>query len=322
MNFPRVPIVGQIFVVLFLAAPALFPSWILFLLTKSLFMFIAVQGVALFLRSGNITFGHALFYATGAYTVGFGTKWFGFRELAVLVPLGALAGLIMAALVGLIMARYRGVFFAMLNLAVSMIMYAALLKFYWVTGGTDGLPAGVATLFGFQLRGSSFGFYYFSLGIAGLVAYGLYRFLASPLGYFLKALGDNEIRIEYSGESVRHVIYVAYVIAGGLGGISGVLAAFTIGHIVPEDAFWIQSGEFVFIALLGGFESIFGPLMGAIAFEFIQTYASKYFPLAWQMTLGGIMLLIIIFKPGGLWEIYEGLTSRLKNSRWGRYILE
>jgi ABC-type branched-subunit amino acid transport system permease subunit len=62
--------------------------------------------------------------------------------------------------------------------------------------------------------------------------------------------------------------------------------------------------------------------MGAIAFEFIQTYASKYFPLAWQMTLGGIMLLIIIFKPGGLWEIYEGLTSRLKNSRWGRYILE
>jgi len=315
VNFKQYPLIGLVSVAILLASPVLFPSWILFILTKALFMFIAVQGVAVFLRGGMLTFGHALFYATGAYTVGFSAKWFGFREILVLIPLGATVGLIMAALVGFIMARYRGVFFAMLNLAFSMIMYAVLLKFYWVTGGTDGIGAGVATVFGIQFPGSSFRFYYLTLVIAGLVAFGLYRFLDSPLGYFLKALADNEIRIEYSGESTFRVIYVTYILSGVLGGISGVLAAFTIGHIVPEDAFWMQSGEFVFIALLGGFESVFGPFMGAIAFELIQTYASKYFPLAWQMTLGGIMLLIILFQPLGLWGLYEAVTHRFGGRR-------
>ena len=129
--------------------------------------------------------------------------------------------------------------------------------------------------------------------------------MASPLGYFFRAVYDNEIRIEYTGVAVRHVIYRTYLLAGTLGGISGVLAAFTIGHIVPEDAFWIQSGEFVFIALFGGFAGVPGPMMGAIVFQFIQTYASKYFPLAWQMTLGIIMLAIILYQPGGLWAMYQ-----------------
>ncbi|MFQ5899644.1 MAG: branched-chain amino acid ABC transporter permease [Candidatus Methylomirabilia bacterium] len=311
MNPLALPRAALVACALLIVLPLAVPSWVLFILAKAMFMFIAVLGVATFLRGGMLTFGHALFYATGAYTVGFSVKWFEFREILVLVPLGALAGLVMAALVGLIMARYRGVFFAMLNLAFSMILYAALLKFYWVTGGTDGLGAGVATLLGAPLPGGTFRFYYFTLVIAGLATFVVYRFVASPVGYFLRALGDNEIRIEYSGESVRRVIYTTYLLSGALGAVAGVLGAFTVGHIVPEDAFWIQSGEFVFIALLGGFESLAGPLMGALAYEFINFYAAKYFPWAWQMTLGGIMLLIILFRPGGLWAIYEWVAHRL-----------
>ncbi len=297
---------------LMIVVPLVVPSWIVFILTKALFMSIAVVGVAILLRSGLLTFGHALFYATGTYTAGFSVKWFGFREALVLVPLGALTGLIMAALVGLIMARYRGVFFAMLNLAFSMILYAILLKLYWVTGGTDGLGVGTTTLLGIPFPAGTLRYYYFTLVIVGLVTYVVYRFMASPLGYFLRAMHDNEIRIEYSGESVRRVIYLTYILAGGLGGIAGVLGAFTVGHVVPDDAFWTQSGEFVFIALLGGFEGIPGSLMGAIAFEFIYTYAFKYFPYAWQMTLGIIMLLVILFRPGGLWAIYESIAGRFK----------
>ncbi|MDI6752955.1 MAG: branched-chain amino acid ABC transporter permease [Thermodesulfobacteriota bacterium] len=302
---------------LLILVPLAMPSWVVFILTKALFTFIAVLGVALLLRGGQLTFGHALFFATGTYTVGFSVKWFGFRDALLLVPMGALTGLIMAALVGLIMARYRGVFFAMLNLAFSMILYAILLKFYWVTGGTDGISVGTATFLGFPLRAGTYPFYYLTLVIAGLITYVVYRFLASPLGYFLRAIADNEIRIEYSGESVRRVIYLTYILAGGLGGVSGVLAAFTVGHVVPEDAFWFQSGQFVFIALLGGFEGILGSLMGAVAFEFIQTYSSKYFPYAWQLTLGGIMLFIILFRPGGLWAIYESLVSRFSSKAEG-----
>jgi len=303
---------------LLILVPLVMPSWVVFILTKALFIFMAVLGVALFLRGGQVTFGHALFFATGTYTVGFCVKWFGLRETLVLLPLGALTGLIMAALVGIIMARYRGVFFAMLNLAFSMILYAILLKFYWVTGGTDGIAVGSATFLGIPILAGTLPYYYLTLVTTGLITYVVYRFLASPLGYFLRAIADNEIRIEYSGESVRRVIYVTYVLAGGLGGVSGVLGAFAVGHVVPEDAFWFMSGQFVFIALLGGFEGILGSLMGAVVYEFIQTYSSKYFPYAWQLTLGAIMLFIILFRPGGLWAIYESLVARFSPKEEGR----
>jgi len=295
-----------------LVVPLLLPDWMKFIFTLALAKFLAVLAVALFLRSGMVSFGHAMFYAVGAYTVGFSAKWFAFHDILVLLPLGALLGAVIAALVGLVMARYREVFFAMLNLAFSMMLYGALLKLYWVTGGTDGLGAGIPKFLGYAppreyLRDV---LYYVTVVVAGIAIYAVYRFLASPLGYYLKARADNEIRIEYSGESVRRVIYVTYVLSGALAGVSGVLAAFTVGHIVPEYSFWIQSGDFVFIALLGGFESVPGPLVGAIAFEFIRTYASKYFPNEWQMVLGIIMLAIILFRPGGLWAIYESVAAR------------
>jgi branched-chain amino acid transport system permease protein len=304
---PRAVLISAALLILL---PMVVPVWIVFILTKAMFMFVAVMGVSLLLRGGLLTFGHALYYATGAYAVGFSVKWLGIHELTLLIPLGALAGLVMAALVGLIMARYREVFFAMLNLAFSMILFGALLKFYRVTGGTDGLSIGTATLLGFELEGDGFGYYYFSVAIVGLVAWVVSRFMASPAGYFLRAMYDNEIRIEYTGVAVRQVVYRTYLLAGTLGGVSGVLAAFAIGHIVPEDAFWIQSGEFVFVSLLGGFGGVPGPLMGALVFEFLQTYASKYFPLAWQMMMGIIMLLIILFQPGGLWAMYQRVEKR------------
>lgn len=306
-------------VILFVAAPFFLPNWILFLLTLSLAKFMAVLAVALFLRAGLVTFGHALFYGIGAYTVGFASKWFGLHEALILIPAGAMTGGLVAAVVGLVMARYRGVFFAMLNLAFSMILYAILLKFYWVTGGTDGIAVHSPTILGMVPARSAYRmtYYYMTLVVAGIVIYAIYRFLASPLGYFLKAIADNEIRIEYSGESVRRVMYTTYVLHGALGGLAGVLAAFAVRHIVPEDAFWLQSGEFVFVALLGGYSSVPGPLIGAIAFEFIRTYAFKYAPYAWQMTLGVIMLLIILFQPGGLWAIYENIVARFSRRASG-----
>jgi branched-chain amino acid transport system permease protein len=305
--------------VLLVAAPFVAPSWVLFILTLALAKCIIVLAVALFLRAGLVTFGHAMFYAVGAYTAGFGSKWYGMREAFVLVPLGMLLGALVAALVGMLMAKYRGVFFAMLNLAVSMILYAILLKFYWLTGGTDGVAVRTPTFLGIVPERATFRmtYYYFSLGCTGIVTYVVYRFLASPLGYYLKALADNEIRIEYSGESAARVIYYTYVLSGTLGGLSGVLMAFTIGHVVPEYSFWIQSGEFVFIALLGGYGSVPGPLIGAIAFEFIRTYANKFAPYAWQMTLGIIMLLIILLQPGGIWAIYESLVGRARHRTEG-----
>ena len=305
--------------ILFFSAPVLVPRWILFILTLALAKFIGVLGVALFLRGGLVSLGHALFLGAGAYTAGLLIKWFGIREAFFYLFLGPACGALIAALFGAIIARYRGVFFAMINLAFSMILYSVLLKFYWLTGGTDGISIGTPSFLGITPAKEALQhiLYYFVLISAGIATYATYRFLESPLGYFLKALNDNEIRIEYSGESVQKIIFITYIFSGALGGLAGVLVSFSVGHIVPELTFFLQSAELLMIALLGGIGSVFGTLFGAIAFEFIRTYAYKYSPETWQMTLGIIMLFLILYQPGGIWAIYESLVAKFR-SRWER----
>lgn len=311
----RDAILALLAVAAFVAVPTVFPGWVTFLLTLALAKSVVVLAIALLLRAGLVSFGHGMFFAVGAYTVGLLTKWFHFREAMVLTLAGILAAAAAAALVGLFIARYRGIFFAMLNMAISMVVYALLLKLYWLTGGTDGIGIRTPTILGMlpdreHLRTA---IYYFTLALTLPAFYVVHRFWHSPLGYVLRAVRDNEVRVEYMGTSVPGAIYAAYVLAGALGGLAGVLTGFSVGHIVPELAYWTTSGEFVFVAVLGGPASIPGPLVGSIAFEFLKSYAYKYAAFTWQMALGAAMLLIILFMPGGLWTVYAWLT---RGERW------
>ncbi|GBD14464.1 hypothetical protein HRbin25_00337 [bacterium HR25] len=300
----------------FIVAPHVLPRWSVYLMTIAWAKSLAVVGVVLLLRGGLLTFGMALFYATGAYTAGFAVKHLGVHEALLLLVFAVVTGVGMSALLGLLLARYRDVYFALLNLAFSMVLYSLLLKFYWITSGTDGLGLPTPTIAGVRppvdtLRQA---LYYLTFGLAVVLLYGAYRFAASPLGYTLRALRDNEVRVEYMGASVWRTIYVSYIIAGVLGSISGALVAFSVGHIVPDFAYWTQSGEFVFVALLGGVGSLLAPVAGSLAFEFIRNYAFKFSPNTWQMTLGLVLLVIIFLLPGGLWSVTETLGRR-----WGRW---
>src|SRR5437899_12187310 len=101
------------------------------------------------------------------------------------------------------------------------------------------------------------------------------------------------------GASVRQATYCSYIVAGVMASVGGVLAGFSVGHIVLKMSFWTQSGEFVFVALLGGTGSVLAPVAGSIVFEFVRNYAFKYSPYIWQMTLGIVLLGIIFLLPGG-----------------------
>lgn len=299
-----------------LAVPAVASGWVLFIVTLALAKSIAVFGVALFLRGNLVLFGHALFYAVGAYTVAFAAKLFQLREILLVLPLGMLLAGAVAAATGLFITRYRDIYFAMLNLGLAMLFYALLVKLYAVTNGTDGIGVGTPTLAGVPLPRESFryAYYYLALVSAGAALYAVHRFGASPLGYYVRAFADNEVRIEYSGVAVHRIIYRSYVFAGALGGLAGALVALTVGHVVPDYSFWHQSGEFIFAALLGGFASPAGPLIGSLAFEFIRAYASKWAPDGWQLILGTVMLLVILYRPGGLYALYEAWTRRRRNA--------
>jgi branched-chain amino acid transport system permease protein len=300
-------------VVALVSAPTL-PDWLEFLLTVALAKAFVVLGVAVLLRANLVSFGHGLYFATGAYTVGFAMKWLGLREALLLLPLGLVAGAAMAAIVGLFLARYRGIFFGMLSLGFSMILYSLLLKLYTVTGGTDGMVIQPMTLFGVLPaagRPRLTALYYLTFVSAALAFAGTRRWLASPLGYLATAIRDNEVRVEYMGASVQRAVYRTYVLSGGLGALGGALVALTVGHIAPEFSYWTQSGEFVFATVLGGITSVFAPVVGSVVFEFVRSYAYGWSPNTWQLTLGVILMAIILFMPGGLWSVVEaGVPAR------------
>jgi branched-chain amino acid transport system permease protein len=300
-------------ILLFITAPLVLSNWIIFVLAIALAKGIVVLGVVLLLRGGLISLGHGLYYAAGAYAVAFALNRWNIREAVFLIPLSLLAGGGMAALTGLLLKRYRGIFFAMLSLAFSMILYTVLFKFYDVTGGTDGMRIPPVTILGIHPATENLRLFYYYLALIltiGVLYLGR-RFTASPLGYLMQAVRYNEIRVEYMGTSVGRAIYFSYVFSGALGGLGGGLVAFNVGHVAPELAYWTASADFVFVAVLGGAGNVFAPFLGSIVFEFVKNYAFKFSPHTWQMTLGGILLLIIFFLPQGVWSLNEVIKRKV-----------
>ncbi len=298
-------------VVLIAAAP-LMAQWVKVLLTIALAKGLAVLGIMILLRAGQVSFGHAMFYAASAYAGAFVGRWTGGGELFVLIGAGLAVSLALGLAIGVFVVRYRYIFFAMLNLAFSMVLFSILEKFFHVTGGSDGMRIARPTVLGMELERAPFEYvmFYLTLGLVVGLAWGVRRYLASPLGQALAAVKSNETRLEYLGMSARHALLVGYVLSAGLAGLGGVLASITQGLATPEIAYWVRSGEFVFIAILGGAGTVAGAFAGAVVYEGVRSYAAAYFADIWQMVLGAVLLAIILFAPGGLVGLAERLTGR------------
>jgi ABC-type branched-subunit amino acid transport system permease subunit len=281
------------------------PQWLLFIFTIACAQGLVVLGLLLLMRAGLVSFGQALFYCIGAYTAGGLARAFGISDLLVQMLAGTAAAALAAFVLGFLLARYRGIFFGLLSLALSMIFYGLIVKSE-ALGSTDGFNLLKATLLGVQPDEAWVR--YSVLVAAACVTMGAafltYRYLKTPLGQLGPAIKDNEIRVEYMGASVRYAIHVNYVIAAALAGAGGALAATTVGHIDPEMAYWTTSGEFVFIAILSGAGSVVAPFLGALIFGAIHSVAYGLSPNTWQMSMGLVLLAAIVFLPDGLWSLF------------------
>ncbi len=293
------------------ALPWTVPS-LTYQLTVILALGLATLAVSLMLQAGLISFGHALFYATGAYAAAYIAPFTGTCLLATLV-LGMLCAALLALTTGLLLIRYRGIFFAMLNLALSMVAYTLLLKLYNVTGGSDGLAVPVTGAAGFPLDPTALGYvlFYVALALASLAAWLVRVYLHSPAGWALGAIQDREIRVEYLGISARHVLLVAYVVSGCLAGLGGAVAGVAVGHVAPDSAYWTTSAGFVVMAVLGGAGDVFGAFVGAALYEMLSVFAAQYLSSSWELLLGVVIFVVIRFAPSGLWGFYDRLWRRL-----------
>jgi branched-chain amino acid transport system permease protein len=295
-----------------LVAGIFLPQWALFLVTLALAKGLVVLGLLLLMRTGLVSFGQGLYYCLGAYAAGTMGQLLHISDAAVMLLVAVAVCCVVALIVGLLLATYRGIFFAMLSLAFSMILYGLLVKSS-ALGSTDGFNIAVKTAAGVPLTGVTgrYVVYALSATFAAAASIGMHRFLGSHLGRLAPAVRDNELRVEYMGASVRNVVYLNTIIAAALTGLAGALTALVVGHIDPEMAYWTTSGEFVFVAILSGTASVFAPFLASLLFEFLRSFAYQYSPNTWQMVVGAAMLGVIMFLPTGIWAIF---TRRKKTA--------
>jgi ABC-type branched-subunit amino acid transport system permease subunit len=297
---------GAVALAALIAVALLAPQWLVFMTMLVLAKGVVVLGLVVLMRTGLVSFGQGLYFGIGAYAAALLSHQFHIADAAVMLLAGAVAAGLTAALLGLLLANYREIFFAMLSLAFSMILYGLLVKSA-ALGSTDGFNLHARTFFGIALASGMERRVFLLAGSVCAIAAALlvHRLLGGHWGRLATAVRDNELRVAYLGASPYLVVYVNYQIAGALAGLGGALAALAVGHVDPETAYWTTSGEFVFIAILGGTQSIAAPFIAAAIFEALRTVASQYAPNVWQMSLGLGMLAIIMFLPAGLWSLAQ-----------------
>ena len=292
--------------IVLLAVGPFLPRWTMFLINVSLCYGIVVLGMMLLMRTGVVSFGHGLYYCLGAYAAGTLDQVYKISDMAVMLVAAVIVTALASAALGLLLRKYRDIFFAMLSLALSMILYGLLVKTSSL-GSSDGFNITASRIAGITVAGTvvdRYVRYALTVVFAFLAGVFMHKYLNSHMGRLAGAIRDNELRVEYMGASVRNVIHVNYVISAVLAGIGGALAAIAVGHIDPEMAYWTTSGEFVFVGILSGTGNVLAPFLGAFIFETIRSFAYEYSPNTWQMALGITMLVVIMFLPGGLWSLF------------------
>jgi branched-chain amino acid transport system permease protein len=283
------------------------PTWTLSLATIAAANALVALGIVVLARTGNVSFGQGLFFAAGGYGVALIANKFGLTDAAVQTLIGAVCGGLLGLVIGPLIARYSGIFFGMLTLALSMVFYGALVK-TTMLGGSDGFNVGRPTLFGIRFvdtREADFMLYAVAVVTAGLAAIAAKILFRSEFGLASLAVRENNLRVEYLGISANRVIATNFVIAAAFAGASGAFALMAQRHIDPQFAYWTTSGEFVFIAVLAGYQSVFAVFVASLALELVRSFSNLYLPNTWQLVLGVFLLAVILFLPRGIGSLWS-----------------
>jgi branched-chain amino acid transport system permease protein len=290
------------------------------LISYGLIYAIAALGFNLLLGyTGLLSFGHSAYFGVGAYAVGFMVKYFQTTSMEMFLLGGFVATLLIAAIFGFVCVRYTKIFFSILTLALSQVLWSLAFKFFWVTGGTDGLRVPTPTLLGGLVKAPnklafiSFTYYYYVLAFFFVCVALMWVIVHSPFGKALQAIRDNETRAEFVGVHVQKYRWMAFMLSGIFTGIAGTLWVPLNGLTTPDILHWPFSGEIVFLTVLGGFKSFTGPIIGAVVFNYLKTYAVGY-TVYWQLLLGGVLVALVLLMPTGIMGTLSQLVYKLRRS--------
>ncbi|MEM4970764.1 MAG: branched-chain amino acid ABC transporter permease [Sulfolobales archaeon] len=273
----------------------------------SLFMILSMFSLSyniLFGYAGLLSFGHALFYAAGAYALAIFTRDV-YRDPLVGTAVAIGVSLALSLIIGFLTLRHSRIYFSMLTLAFGMLLYALLLKWRSFTGGSDGI-SGIPRL-GVLINISDPIARYYYIYIFFLVALvSLYILHRSKLGLLIRSLGANEDFVPFTGHSIFRLRMVAFIISGTVAGAAGALYAILMGAITPDLAYWTTGAEPLLATLIGGAQFFTGPIIGSLVVIFLTTYVARWADI-WQLILGSILAALILGSRGGILEVVDRL---------------
>lgn len=264
-------------------------------------------------QTGILSFGHASFFGLGAYGTAMLLMKPGSmpRITASLGWFGLVTGVVLATVValgiGILILRRKGTYFALITVAFNMMFYFIFIQNpYNLTGGGDGL-IGLSTppLLFFENWRTPMTWYYFCMIIV-LIAVTILRFIqTSPFGEVLKAIRENEERVKLLGYDTDRYKLISFTLSGLFSGLAGSIFAFHLHYVGLDSLYWMASGEVLIMALLGGFRTFFGPLVGAAAFILLKDGISTVTE-EWMIVMGVIVMgIILAFRGSGILEIAE-----------------
>jgi branched-chain amino acid transport system permease protein len=279
---------------------------------------IATLGFNLLLGyTGLLSFGHSAYFGVGAYAVAFIVKYLHLSSMEAFLAGAILASALVTALFGFVCVRYTRIFFGILTLALSQVLWSLAMKFFWVTGGTDGLRVPTPVLLGRTLGAGedktmflAREYYYYVLVVFFICASVMWVIVNSPFGKALEAIRDNETRAEFVGVQIWRYRWIAFLISGIFTGLAGALWVPLNGLTTPDTLVWTFSGEIVFMTVLGGFRTFTGPIVGAIVFNYLKTYAVG-FTVYWQLFLGVVLVALVLLLPTGIVGTLGRLAARV-----------
>ncbi len=262
--------------------------------------------------AGLPSFGHAAFLGLGAYATAILSARLGISNLGVALLAAVALATFGSLILGLLALRTSGVYFLMLTLAFASMLSAVAEKWTNVTGGSNGLP-GVKNpelLIPGMTVGRGLPFYWLTLGVAVICFYVLYRLIHSPFGRALIGIHQNEARMRAIGYNTRLYKLGAFWVAGVFASIAGVMYTFFNQFISPDDIGFTVSGTAVLMVLLGGEATLIGPILGTSAYVLLQNFLSSMFTGRWQLILGALFVVFVLFVRGGILGVWTRLQER------------
>jgi branched-chain amino acid transport system permease protein len=282
--------------------------FVILLLAQILVLGIIAMSVDLLLGyTGLPSLGQAAYLGVGAYLTailatkfGFGLGW----DFWLVVLMGMAAGAATAGFFGLFAIRASGVYFLMITLALGMCVWGLAYRWNSLTGGDNGINMRGRPKFGIELA-NDLTFFYVVLGLFIASFFTLHLLVSSPFGKSLVGIRERELRMRILGYNTWLHKYIAFVIAGGFGGLAGVLWAHLNGIVSPVDVLLPASVDALLMVVLGGPGTLVGGLIGATVVVFLREYLATMVQW-WQYVLGAVYVLTILYLPGGIMGLFKG----------------